>query len=141
MQESSNPVIDTGSTINFANAITTGPYGLVTSYTESHGGVFNLLGSAAPLIDAGNIAQPTFASIERNVLSSGSGRVAVTTDTTAFADPGVGGFFSTNETLFLNTVQWILPVPEPTAIVMAGMGAAALVIVCRRKGSCRMKRS
>jgi len=141
MQITGDGIRDTGPTINVANAITNGPFGLVSSYTTSDGGWFSDLGPfATPLIDLGANDLPSLAAIERNTISPGSGRVILTTDSTAFADTAADGFFPTNEVLFLNSVQWIIPVPEPSTMVLAGTGILLLTLRrLRERPRCRLR--
>jgi len=82
-------------------------------------GIFTNIGPyATTLATMNSTGLPIFTVIEAGVLGPGSGRVLLFSDATPFADPIGDGFFAQSETMFLNSIQYL--VPEPTTGVLAG---------------------
>ena len=103
-----------------------GPFGETTSISMVGAGLFTDLGPfATSLATMDATGLPVLAAIENDALGAGSGRVVLMTDTTAFINDDLGGFFSEGETLFLNTIEY-LRVPEPSGQSLAALGAGGV---------------
>ncbi|MDJ0757321.1 MAG: hypothetical protein QNJ45_27560 [Ardenticatenaceae bacterium] len=88
-----------------ASAVTNGPHGTVSSFAQGWPGGLTNLGPYATGYAANSLGT-ALAVIEPGAVGPESGPVIVYSDTTFFADADVGGGFSGNTTLFLNTVAF-----------------------------------
>ena len=120
-----------GTILNPSHPIFDGPFGVQSAFAVLGSGIFTDLGPyATSLATMDSTGFPILASIEAGVLGPGSGRVILMPDASPFADPIVEGYFSEAETLFLNTVAYL--VPEPASSALAGVG---LVVVSAPAGA------
>jgi hypothetical protein len=116
---------DAGTITNSTHLITNGPFGPVGTYTTAYAGWFTNLGPySLSLASLGFNNQPSYAAIERDAIVPGSGRVILASNNGLFADANTlgGGYFAANQTLFLDSVQWLVPLPEPSSFVLAALG-------------------
>ena len=89
-----------------ADALSGGPFGKVTAFTQNYAGGLTNLGPYAVAL-ASNSLGVAMAQIAPGKLGPGSGPVAIFSDGNTWSNEGIGaGFFVANETLFLNTVAW-----------------------------------
>lgn len=132
----------TGRTPGVLNATTSapehpiaqGPFGQVTTFTSSFAGwVDNPGPHAVPLMNYDFNGQPAIAAFGRDVLSPGAGGVVFFGDADALVDSAAGGWFGAadNRTLFLNSVDYVIP--EPTAISMLLVAGALYAGHVRRR--------
>lgn len=107
----SRGVIRDVSTITVSNpslyTITNGRFGLVTSFTQSWSGGFSRVPSNARRI-AGNPQGDALVIFEPRSISNVSGAVALFSDVSSFIDDKATGLFADNETLFLNTIDYLV---------------------------------
>jgi hypothetical protein len=109
-----------------AHPVIDGPYGDTTAIPMFGAGVFTNLGPYATTLATLNATgQPVLAAIEAQALGPNSGRVVMITDSHPFVDAALGGGFALNETLFLNTFEY-LRVPEPGGQTLAALGAGGI---------------
>ncbi|MDH3445354.1 MAG: hypothetical protein OEN50_15620, partial [Deltaproteobacteria bacterium] len=87
------------------STITNGPFGVVSSFSQNVPGGLTNLGSFASSL-AVNPLGDALAVIEAGVLGPRSGRVVIYSDVNMFGDSDAAGFFSENQALFLNTIQF-----------------------------------
>jgi hypothetical protein len=121
-----------GTILNPAHPIFDGPFGVQSQFAVLGSGVFTDLGPyATSLATMDSTGYPILASIEAGALGPGSGRVILMPDATPFADPIVDGYFSEAETLFLNTVAYL--VPEPASGTLACMAMIVVSLGLRRR--------
>jgi hypothetical protein len=131
--EGRTTTIDVGPVTDLNHPIANGPFGQATTFTTYYAGWFTDLGPAAPIAVLGANGLASYAAIDRDAISPGSGRVVLTTDASAFADANDGGFFLANEALFNNSVDWLLAVPEPSTWILAFCGAISLGLLGRMR--------
>jgi hypothetical protein len=119
-----------------SHPVINGPFGDTTTIPLYGAGVFPLLGPyATSLAYEDATHKSVLAAIPSGALSPTSGRVVIISDSNVFIDDTQGGFFPQGQPLFLNTINY-LATPEPSAIVLAGVGGAIVAlgsIVRRRK--------
>lgn len=96
-----------------ASPITSGPFGIISSFSQNYSGGLTDLGPLAASL-ATNSFGSALAVVQSRAISSGSGRVVVFTDINTFGDPEAAGFFPDNEALFLNTIEFCRGVGPPT---------------------------
>jgi parallel beta-helix repeat protein len=89
------------------NPITSGPQGSITSFIQSSPGGITNLGTYATSAAANELGF-ALAFIERGLLGTGSGPVAVYSDHDSFKSASAGGYFQSNRELFLNTIAFCL---------------------------------
>ena len=89
-----------------ADPLSGGPFGKVTTFTQNFAGGITNLGPYAVAL-ASNYLGVAMAEISPGKLGPASGPVAVFSDGNTWSNEGNGaGFFTANETLFLNTLSW-----------------------------------
>lgn len=121
-----------GTILNPAHPLFDGPFGVQSQFAVLGSGIFTSLGPyATSLSTMDSTGFPILATIEAGALGPGSGRVILLPDATPFADPIAEGYFSEAETLFLNSIAFL--VPEPTSYALGGIGLVALGLVGRRR--------
>ncbi|REK12956.1 MAG: hypothetical protein DWQ37_10030 [Planctomycetota bacterium] len=119
---------------NPAHPIFDGPFGVAPPIPILGTGIFTDLGPyATPLARLQIGRQPALAVIEAGVIAPGSGRVVIIGDGSPFVDTADGGFSRYTETMLLNTLAYLAPVPEPSGRVLGGMAVAGLVAVVRTR--------
>ena len=91
-----------------ASSITSGPFGVVSSFTQYFPGGLTNLGPFAISLGT-NLLGTALAVIEKGAISPGSGRVVIYSDVGTFGDSDAGNVFAANELLFLNTIDFCLP--------------------------------
>jgi hypothetical protein len=92
--------------------LTSGPFGVVNTFTQNFPGYLSTLGPAASL--ATNPLGTALAVIPSGVLGTGSGPVVVFSDENTFVDAAASGQFAQNEVLWRNTIQACLgQIPPP----------------------------
>jgi len=110
-----------------------GPFGEVTTFTTSYGGIFDDLGpNALALANYDVNGQAALAAIAPGVLGAGSGGVVFIADADALVDTAAGGQFhdTDNEKFILNAVRYV---PEPSTGSL--LACFALVMLRRRRRS------
>jgi hypothetical protein len=121
-----------GHPTNLSHPVFDGPFGDTPIMGVLGAGIFTNLGPYAHTIatmDANG--KPIVAAIESHAIGPNSGRVVMITDASLFADNDDGGFFSEHQTLFLNTMHFL--VPEPSGFLLGGVGLFAVGWLARRR--------
>lgn len=114
-----------GTVLNPSHPIFSGPFGVQSEFAVLGSGIFTSLGPYATSLSTMNSTGfSILATIEAGALGPGSGRVILMPDATPFADPVVDGYFSEAETLFLNSIAYL--VPEPTSYALGAFALAGL---------------
>ncbi len=111
-----------------------GLFGTQTFVQLGGAGVYTNLGPYAQsvaIMDA--LGLPVIAVIEADAIAPGSGRVILTSDSEMFINNSLGGYFTNHETLLLNMVAWLHPVPEPSSMTLATIGLIGGAFLARRR--------
>lgn len=90
-----------------ASPLTSGPFGVVSSFSQIYSGGITNLGPFAVSLGTNNLGT-ALAVIEKGAINPGSGRVVIYSDINSFGDDDLGGIFAANEQLFLNTIDFCL---------------------------------
>lgn len=108
------------------NPIASGRFGTADSITYNFPGWLSswTVGTPFARLDANNEVAGLL--IEADALAMGSGRVVIYTDSNSFGGPGfLSG--STNETAFLNALDWVVvPAPAGTSVLAVSVGLVTL---------------
>ncbi|MCP4362377.1 MAG: hypothetical protein GY796_30600 [Chloroflexi bacterium] len=102
-----------------ASAITDGPFGTISTFTQGWPGSITNVGPYGTSL-AVNGSGDSLVVIERNAIASGSGRVVVYSDVTTFIDTADGGDFINNQALFLNSIAYCQGQNSPTNFTYQG---------------------
>jgi len=89
------------------NSITNGRFGVVNSFSQNWSGGFSRVPSNALRI-AGNQQGDALVVFEPRVISNIAGAVVLFSDVSTFIDDKATGMYSTNEILYLNTLDYLL---------------------------------
>jgi len=95
------------------HVVTSGPFGIVSNFTQYVPGVITNLGPYATSLATNydtNITGSALAVIDPGVIVPGSGPVVVFADVSGFWD--TDGYFPENETLFLNVIDYCRQAPQ-----------------------------
>lgn len=90
-----------------SNAVTNGRFGIVNSFSQNWSGGFSRVPSNALRI-AGNQQGDALVVFEPRVISNIAGAAVFFSDVSSFVDDKATGLYSTNEVLFLNTIDYLL---------------------------------
>lgn len=88
------------------HAVTSGRFGTVTEFSQFYPGAITNVGPWSHAL-ATNDLGVALTVIETNVMGDDSGRVAVYSDGSSFADDANYGAYTQNRILFLNTMDWV----------------------------------
>ena len=89
------------------NLVTGGRFGLVNSFTQNWAGGFSRVPSNAVRV-AGNTQGEALVLFDPRTISSVAGAIVFFSDVSSFIDDKATGLFGENETLFLNTIDYLL---------------------------------
>lgn len=123
----------TGRFVELDHPVARGPFGTITQFTIDPLGdpdAFVSTGAYATVIARAGIdgtGPPIIASIPENRIGPGSGRVVF------YSDAVIPGWSAlTDDGLLLNSIEYVMGVPEPSSMTTAGLGIAALLMTLHR---------